>query len=181
MKLLRLILPLLSIVFAGCDTISGVTRGAKVHALPDLHALKTKIESYPEVKEVKLWDAAGSRPLTLTGIKKADEVFYLSYTDRVDVRGTLMFIRDYKGEVSYSQYLIMMNRRPPQSWIDATWPVMKKIERDLEESFGLPEIPSTLKTSVVRVEDPERKKPNQTPEPTPMSVTPPAAQEPRQP
>jgi hypothetical protein len=181
MKLLRLTLPLILIAVSGCDTISGVSRSAKIHALPDLQAVNARIESYPEVKEVKLWDAAGGRPLTLTGIKKADELFYLSYTDSANVRGTLMFTRDYKGAVLYSQYLIMMNRRPPQPWIDATWPVMKKIERDLEVSFGLPEIPTTLKTSIVRVEDPERKPPNQALEPTPMSVTPPAAQESRRP
>jgi hypothetical protein len=90
-----------------------------------------------------------------------------------------MFTRDYKGLVSYSQYLIDINRRPPQPWIDATWPVMKKIERDLTEDFGLRELRDTVKVSIARVEDPER--PNKAPEPTPMSVTPPAAQESRRP
>jgi len=55
---------------------------------------------------------------------------------------------------------MMMNRRPPQAWIDATWPVMKRIERDLEQIFGFPEIPETLKITILRVQDPERKEPN---------------------
>lgn len=160
MNIRVLIVLLASVMLAGCDTISGVSRGSKVHMLPDIAAVKARIESYPEVKEVKFWQAAGGRPITLTGLHKAEEVFYLSYTDRASVRGILMFTRDYKGVVSYSQYLIDINRRPPQPWIDATWPVMKKIERDLIEDFGLREIRDTVKIGITRVEDPERKQPN---------------------
>ena len=161
MKTTLPVLLLLSALFlSGCDYIYGVSRGSNVRSLPDLPKVKARIESYPEVKEVKFWQAAGGRPITLTGLKKAEEVFYLSYTDRQNVHGTLMFTRNYKGEVSYSQYLIDINRRPPQPWIDATWPIMKKIEKDLEDGFGYPEIRATLKTNIHGVEDPERMKPN---------------------
>jgi hypothetical protein len=44
--------------------------------------------------------------------------------------------------------------------IDASWPVMKKIEKDLEENFGLPEITNTLRIRIFRVKDPERMKSN---------------------
>lgn len=157
MTSLRLLFLVILAALTGCDTLNGVSRGATVHTLPDLPAVKARLERYPEIREVKLWEATEGRPLTLTGLQKAEEVFYLSYTDQANVRGTLMFTRNYKGEVAYSQYLLMINARPPQPWIDATWPVMKKIERDLEESFGLPEISATLKTCVWRVEDPERR------------------------
>ncbi len=156
MKLLSCILALASLFVSGCDYIYGVSRGAYTHTLPDLPAVKARIESYPEVKKVKYWEAEGSRPITFTGIKKADEVYYLTYTDENNVHGTLMFERDYKGEVSYSQYLIELNRKPPQAWIDATWPVMLKLENDLIEDFGLSEIRGKVRMTVTGVENPDR-------------------------
>lgn len=160
MKLLNIILLLISITLVGCDTMHGVSRAATIPTLPNLQRVKAKIESYSEIKEVKLCERSGSRPLTLTGIKKAEEVFYFSYSDHEKVNGTLRFSRDYKGKVYYSQYLCDINRSPPQEWIDTTWPVMKKIENDLINEFRLPEIRDTLKVKVVRVEDPERIEPN---------------------
>lgn len=141
---------------SGCDTVSGVTRDSEVHVMPNLMAVKERIESYPEVKEVKFWQRKGGRPITLTGLREADESFFLSYTDRLNVHGTLCFNQDHQGEVTYSQSLIDINRSPPQSWIDATWPVMKKIELDLIEEFGLREICDTLRVRIIRVDDPER-------------------------
>jgi len=157
---MRYLLLAISLAICGCDTISGVSRSATVHRLPDLQAVKAHIEGYPEVSEVKLWEREGSRPLTLSGIHKADEVYYLSYSGGENIRGTLMFEKDYNDKVAYSQTLMMMNHRPPQAWIDASWPVMKKLEKDLEEHFGLSEIPETLKVLIIRVEDPDRKRPN---------------------
>ncbi len=157
---MRYLILAMTLALCGCDTISGVSRSAAVHRLPDLQEVKARILGYPEVKEVRLWEREGSRPLTLTGIKKPDEVYYLSYSGGENIRGTLMFEKNYKGQIEYSQSLMMMNRRPPQAWIDATWPVMKRIERDLEQIFGFPEIPETLKITILRVQDPERKEPN---------------------
>jgi hypothetical protein len=170
-----------TLVLSGCDTINGVSRSASIHALPDLPKVKAKLESYAETKNVKFWQAEGGRPITLTGLKKADDVFYMSYTGGENVHGTLWFERNYKGNVQYHQSLMDMDRSPPQSWIDATWPVMKRIERDLENDFGLPEISTTLKIYIGGVEDPERKMPNHPTEPTPASVTRPAGQAARQP
>jgi hypothetical protein len=152
----RLYLIGVSLFLAGCDTIYGVRRAAAVHAVPDLGLVKAKIESYPEITEVKESERDGGRLLTLTGIKPADRTFYLSFSGDDRVRGTLMFVRNYKGEVLYDQSLIELNSPPPQRWVDATWPVMKRIERDLEEQFGLPEIRTNLKTYIWRVADPDR-------------------------
>lgn len=143
-------------LLTGCDYTYGVRRSAGVHRLPDLNAVRAEIRRYPEIGAVELQEEKGSRPLTLTGIKQADEVYYLSYRGGENVRGTLMFTRNYKGEVRYDQYLIEINRRPPQAWIDATWPVMKKIERDLETHFGLPEIRGAVSVHVFGVKNPDR-------------------------
>jgi hypothetical protein len=150
----------ITLVLCGCDTISGVSRSAAIQKLPDLQRVKVHIEGYPEIEGVRFWEREGGRPLTLTGIKKADEVYYLSYWGGDNIRGTLMFEKNYKGQVTYSQTLTMLNFRVPQAWIDATWPVMKKIEQDLEVDFGCPEIQETLKVGMFRVRNPERKEPN---------------------
>src|SRR5207249_4851123 len=89
---------ILVMIFAlcGCDTISGVSRSAVVRRIPDLQKLKNFIQGYPEISGVKFQAREGGRPLTLTGIKKADEVYYLSYSGGENIRGTLMFERNYK-------------------------------------------------------------------------------------
>jgi hypothetical protein len=43
-----------------------------------------------------------------------------------------------------------------QETVDATWPVMKKIEKDLIEKFNMPEIKDSLKIEILRVQHPDR-------------------------
>ena len=74
------------------------------------------------------------------------------------MRGYLMFERDYKGRITYSQYLLSF-RPIPQEWIDATWPVMKKIEADLMLYFGLNVISKKVETSYYHCLNPERNSP----------------------
>jgi hypothetical protein len=159
MRLPAAAISLAALVLDGCDTIYGVRREAKVHEVPDLQLVKARIESYPEVKEVESSRMDGSRPLTWHGVEKADEDFYISYTDHDLIHGTLMFSRDYEGNVAYSQSLTRINQPLPQPWIDATWIVMMKVERDLIELFGLAEIPATAKTHLSGVKDPTRRQP----------------------
>ena len=87
MKTIAALLVALAMVATGCDTISGVTRSANIRSLPDLQKVQSHIARYPEIKEVKMEQRVGSRPLTLTGIKPADEVYYLSYFGGESVRG----------------------------------------------------------------------------------------------
>jgi len=157
MKLLPVILSAIIFALTGCDTSYGVSRSGRVHKLPDFPRLKAQIEHYPEIKEVKFWQSEGGRPLTLTGIQKPEEVYYLNFTDYGKIHGILMFTQEYTGKVSYSQYLIYMNGRPPQPWVDASWPVMKKIEDDLIHKFDLPELRTNVKCATMGVKDPDRK------------------------
>jgi hypothetical protein len=180
MKFLLPTVVLLSLVQSGCDTINGVRRSAYLHTLPDLEKVKSRIEAYPEITEVTFKESEGSRPLTFAGIQQPDRVFHLFYTDSKDVSGSLMFISNFKNEVYYSQSLFYRNSRPSQKRIDATWPVMKKIENDLITEFGFTEIKNTVKSHIRGVENPERKTPNQSLEPTTMAVTPAASHPSRQ-
>lgn len=146
--------------FPAATPSAGFRGRLRFTSFPTSIRLRARIEGYPEVSKVKFWEREGGRPLTLTGIKKADQVYYLSYSGGEDVRGILTFKRNYNAEVQYNQSLTAMNSRPPQAMIDASWPVMKKIEKDLEENFGLPEITNTLRIRIFRVKDPERMKSN---------------------
>jgi hypothetical protein len=172
---------LVSLLLAGCDTMYGIYRRAPVPTVPDMAAIKARIESYPEIEKVefKQFDS-GARPITLTGLKKEDEIYQIHYFGGDSVRGYLVFERDYKGRVTYRQYLTSMNRRVPQEWVDATWPVMKKIEADLIFLFGLSGITEKLEAGYHGGEDPERR-PNQALEPTATAVTNRAAHASRQP
>lgn len=147
----------------GCDTLHGVRRSAAVHAVPDLTRVKERIESYPERIEVALSESVGGRTLTFTGIHEDDQVFYVSYSDDKNIQGTLMFERDYRGRVIYSQYQLGLSPLP-QAWIDATWPVMKRIELDLAMEFGLPELCDGVKVRICGVKHPERNEPRRTTE-----------------
>ncbi len=144
-------------LLAGCDFMCGVERTARVHEVPNLGAVQARIQSYPEITTVRFREAdGGGRPITFSGLQAPDRVFYLMYSGGDRVHGTLQFSRDDKGRVTYSNYLIALNTPPPQRWIDGTWPIMKRIERDLEEQFGLVEIKDALKIKIARVQDPDR-------------------------
>lgn len=156
MRLLAIIL--FSLLLAGCDTMYGIYRRAPVPAVPDMAAIQARIESYPEIEKVEYKQfGSGSQPITLTGLKKEDEIFQIHYVGGSSVRGYLVFERDYKGRVTYRQYLMSMNRRVPQEWVDATWPVMKKIEADLIALFGLSGITEKLESGYHGGEDPDRR------------------------
>ena len=149
---------------AACDTLHGVRREAEVYAVPDLPRLKAHLESYPELREVKWFQRQEGALLTLTGIHAGDECSCVIYRGGEDIHGALMFTRDHAGRILYSQSLLQLNRPPPQAWIDASWPVMKRIEQDLARDFGLPELRVVVEVDVVGdVEDPERPLPGRGP------------------
>ena len=136
-KILYISVMLLGTILSGCDTIHGVNRKAEVYSLPDFKAVVSHIKKYPEIDEVEYRVDIGGKPLTFSGIKPPDKIYYISYKGRKNVSGTIHFKKDYNGNITFNQYLLQMNSRPPQEQIDATVPVMEKIEKDLEKNFGV--------------------------------------------
>jgi len=133
--ILALISPFLFFI-NGCDTGYGISRFTRVNSLPDFNAVVSHIQKYPEIDEVKYWQEEGSRPLTYSGIQPATQVYYISYKGQKNIRGTIHFTEDYKGNIFFHQYLIFLNRPVPREMIKATVPIMQRIEKDLEEQFG---------------------------------------------
>lgn len=150
----RLLAFLAALLLSACDFIYGVSRTATVTHVPDMDCLRARIMTYPEVKKVVLEKRDGGRPITLTGVKAPDKLWYLNYRGK-NVFASILFAKDYKGAVNYSQSLIRMNARPPQSEIDATWPIMLRVERDLDRHFGFSELRSQAQTAVNGVTLPE--------------------------
>jgi len=135
-----------AMVLAACDPIYGVTRHAKVGFMPDPAKVRAIIEHVRGVDEVRYQQIEGSKPLTLGGIQRTTEVYTFSYRGGSDVHGALQFEVDYQNRVEYRQTLLQMFQPPPQQWIDATLPVMQRIESRLETQAGL----SGLRNSVMQ-------------------------------
>jgi len=142
--LLLLLFPLL-IVLTGCDPVFGVSRRARVQFMPAPTRVGATIKATPGVDNVEYRETEGSRPLTLTGIKPPDQIHTFMYSGGSNVHGVVQFKIDYEQTVWYSQTLLRIGRRPPQEWVDATRPVMKQIETELEKHCGL----TNLQESVV--------------------------------
>ena len=132
---MAVILPLL-ILANGCDTFHGITREADVHKLPEFSAVIAHIRKYPEIDEVKYLQKSGGRPLTFSGIQSATQVYYITYKGSEDIFGSIHFTEDYNGNIVFHQSLVYLNRPVPEKMIEATLPIMERIEKDLEEKFG---------------------------------------------
>jgi hypothetical protein len=79
------------------------------------------------------------------------EEFYFDYRGGSKVRGELMFMIDSRKRFRYSQSLISLLEPPPQEYVDATLPVMKRIELRLEREPGLSGLQSSVTQDCVRV------------------------------
>ena len=147
--LLLLLLPLA--LLTGCDPIFGVTRNARVQFMPEPALVGATIKSTPGVDKVDYHFEEGGRPLTWSGIKPPDQVYTFVYRGGTNVHGAVQFIVDYKKSVEYSQTLLEMGRPPAQEWIDATRPVMKQIEVELEKNCGLTNLQTKVVERCIRV------------------------------
>jgi hypothetical protein len=119
--------------------------------MPEPAKVGAIIKSTPGVDSVDYRFEKGGRPLTLTGIKPPDQVYTFSYRGGTNVHGALQFVVDYKQAVEYSQTLMRLGSPPPQEWIDATRPVMKQIEVELEKNCGLTNLQTTVVEKCIRV------------------------------
>ena len=122
---------------AACDAIYGVSRRAKVGFMPDPAKVRSIMHRVARVHEVRYQQTEGGKPITLGGVQSPTVVHTFFYSGDPDVDGVLQFQVDYRNRVEYSQTLIRMFEPPPQQWVDATLPVMKRIELRLDTQAGL--------------------------------------------
>jgi hypothetical protein len=156
MKHIFFLLFFLPLILCGCDTGHGISRSAKIEHLPDIELVERMLLSYPEIDKVDIRKKETSKK----------EKYEFSYSSK-KVFGTLRFEKNREGKNgTYNQNLIFMSidmrDKFYQELMDATWPIMKKIENDLIEKFNMPEIRDSLKVDVFGIEHPERKLPSPT-------------------
>jgi hypothetical protein len=100
------------------------------------------IRATPGVDDVRYKYLEQERVFSLSGAK--DQVYAFSYKGGSNVRGGLTFTVEPNQSVEFQQSLTCIGG-PSQASIDATRPVMIRIEEALAESCGL----TNLRTSVV--------------------------------
>ena len=142
-------------IVTGCDTLSGVSRSAQINKLPDIPAIAKHINNYPEIDKAYIKSRNGSRPITSDGVKKSDKLYYIFYYGGTNIKGNILFLENYKGEVYYSQSLTVMNRKCPPEWIKATVPIMEKIERDLKTDFNVKTLSKSVKVKYIDCQPPD--------------------------
>ena len=134
---------LLSLALTACDPAYGVWRHAYVGIMPDPAKVRAIIQKTPGIDDVTYRHHKGGLPTM--------EEFYFDYRGGSKVRGELLLMIDSRKRVRYSQSLFALLEPPPQEYIDATLPVMKRIELRLERDAGLSGLQSSVTQDCIRV------------------------------
>jgi len=140
----KLYIVVLFAVLAGCDTPYGIMREADISRCPARKEVESLLLSIPEIQTVEYSQQQGGIPLSVKGHRRPDIVHTYHYSDAANVHGTLQFVVNWSDAVSYSQTLISLNERPPQKWIDATLPVMMKVEELIESDLGITNVSTSV-------------------------------------
>jgi len=138
---------------SGCDFLYGVNRHTRLPTAPDFECVGQVIRRAPGVDDVEYRRTAGGRPLTWTGLKPPTDVHTYLYRDG-EILAALQVTIEYDGRTDFSQHLLDINRKPPQSQIDASRPVMHWIEEQLETECGITGLASAIEEWCKGVECP---------------------------
>jgi len=123
----------LALSVAGCDASYGVSRTARLDSLPPLTCVQRAIETSPGVAFVQEVTSGAVYTFTYSG------------TEGSHIRGALQLIMRDSGDVSFSQSRVMLGNYPPQQDIDATRPVMQRIEEALASKCSIAQLPAQIK------------------------------------
>src|SRR5439155_12931117 len=118
-------------------------RRAYVSTMPEPAKIRVIVQETPGVDSVTYRHHEGGFPT----IKE----YYFDYRGGSKVRGELRFMVDSRKRIQYSQTCMSLLEPPPQEYIDATLPVMKRIELRLERGAGLSGLRSSVTQDCIRV------------------------------
>ena len=138
-----LALVLLSLAFTACDPAYGVWRRAYVGHMPDPSKVRAIIQNTPSVDKVVYRHYHGGFPPT------TEE--YFDYSGGSNVHGELRFAIDSRQRIQYSQTCMSLGEPPAQRYIDATLPIMKRIELRLERDAGVSGLQGSVTQDCIRV------------------------------
>lgn len=133
---------LLLLALPACDSVYAVNRSARLDALPALDCVQAAIAATPGVAEVRRGQARTGREQTLTGLHSPGTADYFIYrgAEGSNVRGVVQLEAEGRRSVHFSQHLVRVNAEVPAADIEASRPVMRRIERQLADRCGLSEV-----------------------------------------
>lgn len=119
-------------LLASCEASFGVLRTAELSIAPSLACVRHVIAAVPgiETVEVRTADESYGRPTTRFSYRG------VALGARVSAE---IILQTIDGRVSFSNSAVR-GAPPPQSYIDATRPIMVRIERKLIESCNMEEL-----------------------------------------
>jgi hypothetical protein len=119
-------------LLASCEASFGVFRTAELSVAPSASCVRDVIAAIPEIETVDVRTAkeAYGRPTTRFG--------YHGVAPGAQVHGEIV-LQTVDDRVMFSSYAIT-GVPPPQSYIDATRPIMVRIERNLIETCNMEEL-----------------------------------------
>jgi hypothetical protein len=138
----------LCLIITGCDVMYGTLRKAPLPSVPSLDCVQRVVESTPGIIKVNYSHDEAGTAVTLSGLKSPASITYNYFyrgEEDTHIIGVLQIHKDYRGIVSLSQNLFDINKKPPQSDIDASRPVMAHIEQHLESECGMTGLVASIK------------------------------------
>jgi hypothetical protein len=122
---------------SSCDIFYGVFHSAQdVSPVPSDLCVVNAITTIPGITNVSSRVDAGSRPLTLHGVEKPDEVHRFFY-EYHGIHSSFFISVSYQGRANYFHDFIEINRKPPQDVIDQLHPVFNEVDRALQSQCGM--------------------------------------------
>lgn len=149
----RLFLLASLVASAGCEFYHGVSRYGALSEFPPPDCVESVVRTAPGVNDVEVRHTKGGRPLKLTGIKPASDVYSYYYLGD-DFEGQVLVEHQYDGSTSFHQMYGRLNAPVPQERVDAVLPVMARIEAELGRRCGFRPKRGKLEQSCLRVECP---------------------------
>lgn len=130
---------LLLFAFPACDSIHAVNRSARLDRVPALDCVQAAIAATPGVAEVRRGQSRTGRAQTLTGVHSQGIADYFVYrgVEGSHVRGVVQIEAEGRRSAHFSQHLVRVNEKVPPLDVEASRPVMQRIERELAQRCGL--------------------------------------------
>lgn len=133
----------IALIVTGCDSVGGIRHYTNIEKLPSIDCVELALKSVVGVSDVIMTKEEGGRPLTLSGIKSPNIIYRFSYSVG-DLSSNFYFSVNYKNEADYTHTYMYLNSTPPQSEVDAIFPVIKNIEHSLFEKCGINELDKSV-------------------------------------
>ena len=130
-------LTILVLALVGCDYIHGVSRvSPEFQPYPRTECVLEAVKSIEGMSDVSYREESGSRPLTLRGVEKHDEIHRFWYQYK-GLRNNFYFRVSYNGNTQLFHGYGCFNCTPPQEDVDRIYPAIIAVEQALETQCGI--------------------------------------------